>query len=109
MIFIKSISEYKLLIFPKNIDTSAVMRVVIKDFNMTASELERLWAEQDNYIDLLESQQEVLSFSSWESYKSSHHLQQHRDDRDQSGHINKTSTNHYHEFLLKYLFSGLNQ
>ena len=32
------------------------MRVVIKDFNMTASEVERLWAEQDNYIDLLESQ-----------------------------------------------------
>ena len=32
------------------------MRVVIKNFNMTASEVERLWAEQDKYIDLLESQ-----------------------------------------------------
>ena len=55
-VLLSEITEYKLLIFPKNIDTSAVMRVVIKDFNMTASEVERLWAEQDNYIDLLESQ-----------------------------------------------------
>ena len=32
------------------------MRVVIKNFNMTASEMERQWAEQDNYINLLENQ-----------------------------------------------------
>jgi hypothetical protein len=32
------------------------MRVVIKNFNMTASEMERRWAEQDNYINLLENQ-----------------------------------------------------
>ena len=47
-VLLSEITEYKLLIFPKNIDTSAVMRVIIK--------VERLWAEQDNYIDLLESQ-----------------------------------------------------
>ena len=39
-----------------NVDTSAVMRVVIENFNMTAKEMERLWAEQDKYINLLESQ-----------------------------------------------------
>ena len=39
-----------------NVDTSAVMRVVIKNFNMTASEMARVWAQQDKYIDLLESQ-----------------------------------------------------
>ena len=32
------------------------MRVVIKNFNMTASEMERRWAEQDNYINFLENQ-----------------------------------------------------
>ena len=32
------------------------MRVVIENFDMTTSEVERLWAEQDKYIDLLESQ-----------------------------------------------------
>ena len=32
------------------------MRVVIENFDMTACEVERLWAEQDKYIDLLESQ-----------------------------------------------------
>lgn len=32
------------------------MRVVIENFDMTAREVERLWAEQDKYIDLLESQ-----------------------------------------------------
>ena len=30
------------------------MRVVIKNFNMTASEMERQWAEQDNYIKVKE-------------------------------------------------------
>ena len=39
-----------------NIDTSMVMRVFVKDFNLTASEMERRWAQQDNYINLLESQ-----------------------------------------------------
>ena len=39
-----------------NVDTSAVMRVVIENFNMTAKEMERLWAMQDNYINLLETQ-----------------------------------------------------
>ena len=32
------------------------MRVVIENFNMTASEMARVWAQQDEYIDLLESQ-----------------------------------------------------
>ena len=32
------------------------MRVVIKNFNLTATEMEKLWAEQDKYINLLESQ-----------------------------------------------------
>ena len=32
------------------------MRVVIENFDMTTSEVERLWAEQDKYIELLESQ-----------------------------------------------------
>ena len=32
------------------------MRVVIENFNMTACEVERQWALQDKYIDLLESQ-----------------------------------------------------
>ena len=39
-----------------NVDTSAVMRVVIENFNMTAKEMERRWAMQDNYINLLETQ-----------------------------------------------------
>ena len=39
-----------------NVDTSAVMRVVIENFNMTAKEMERLWAMQDIYINLLETQ-----------------------------------------------------
>ena len=46
-------SLYRLLM---NDNTSAVMRVVIDNFNMTAKEMERLWAEQDKYINLLESQ-----------------------------------------------------
>ena len=32
------------------------MRVVVKDFNLTAHEMEILWAQQEEYIDLLESQ-----------------------------------------------------
>ena len=32
------------------------MRVVIDNFDMTAQEMERLWDEQDKYINLLESQ-----------------------------------------------------
>ena len=32
-----------------------VTRVVIDNFDMTAGEMSRLWAEQDKYIDLLES------------------------------------------------------
>ena len=32
-----------------------VVRVVIDNFDMTAGEMSRLWAEQDKYIDLLES------------------------------------------------------
>ena len=44
------------MIFIMNADTSAVMRVIIKNFNMTASEMARVWAQQDKYIDLLESQ-----------------------------------------------------
>ena len=39
-----------------NDNTSAVMRVVIENFDMTAKEMERLWTEQDKYINLLESQ-----------------------------------------------------
>ena len=39
-----------------NDNTTAVMRVVIENFDMTAQEMERLWAEQDEYINLLESQ-----------------------------------------------------
>ena len=35
-----------------NIDTSAVMRVVIDNFNMMAKEMERQWAEQDKYINM---------------------------------------------------------
>ena len=33
-----------------NIDTSAVIWVVIDNFNMMAKEMERQWAKQDKYI-----------------------------------------------------------
>ena len=55
-VLISEITELRSLIIQKNIDTSVVMRVVIENFNMTASEMARVWAQQDEYIDLLESQ-----------------------------------------------------
>ena len=40
------------------------MRVTIDHFTMTAQEMSRLWADQDKYIDLLESRLE--KGSQWE-------------------------------------------
>ena len=54
-VLISEITELRSLIIQKNIDTSVVMRVVIENFNMTASEMARVWAQQDEYIDLLET------------------------------------------------------
>lgn len=38
-----------------------VSRVIIDDFNLPAQEMSRLWAQQDKYIDLLESKLEKMS------------------------------------------------
>ena len=55
-VLLSDITEHIEIIILMNVDTSAVMRVVIENFNMTASEMARVWAQQDEYIDLLESQ-----------------------------------------------------